>query len=152
LPEKQRRLTWLKRDPLFWSTQAYCLQTTFFIIFGRIFDPDSDAHSINGVLKATRDNSQLFSRSALAERKGDAAVQSAIARELIESAWEPSADDLKRVATPLNGCEKRFENVYQPIRSKVFAHGTLKDPDRAELISNAQIPEIIAMLTALQKV
>jgi hypothetical protein len=42
--------------------------------------------------------------------------------------------------------------VYQPIRSKVFAHGILKDPQRAELISEAHIPEIIDMLTALQKV
>ena len=34
--EDRKLFETLNRDPLFWSIQAYCLQTTFFIIFFRI--------------------------------------------------------------------------------------------------------------------
>jgi hypothetical protein len=150
--EDRKLFQTLNRDPLFWSIQAYCLQTTFFIIFFRIFDPASDAHSIYAFLKATRENPKLFSRTALAKRKRDSGLPYDVCEEFVRSAWEPTQDDLNHIATPLKGCKSRFEDVYQPIRSRVFAHGILKDPERAQLISMAQIQEIIGMLTALQKV
>lgn len=134
------------------ASKRTAFKPRFVIIFFRIFDPASDAHSIRAFLTATGENPHLFSRTALAKRKRDSGLPSDVAEQFVASAWKPTVHDLKQIATPLKGSQKKFENVYQPIRSSVFAHGILKDPQRARLISTAQIPEIIEMLTASQKV
>jgi hypothetical protein len=142
----------LSKAPLFWSTQMYCLQTTFFMILARIFDTAPDAHSVDAVLRATRNHPELFSRVALAERRRDSKLSSTVIHQFVSSAWEPTAGDLKLMEVPLKGCKQKMQTVYAPIRSKVFAHRIAKDPEREILISKAQIPEIIHILTSLQKV
>src|SRR2546425_369586 len=42
-----------QRAPHFWMLNAYALQTTFFIAFGRIFDKRSDSFSIQKLVEAT---------------------------------------------------------------------------------------------------
>jgi hypothetical protein len=49
------------------------LQTTWFIILGRIFDRTKDAYSIHDFLEATVAYKGFFSKRALAERKRAAA-------------------------------------------------------------------------------
>lgn len=53
----------------FWTLNAYALQTTFFIAFGRIFDERQDSFSIQKLVEATILNPAFFSKAALLERK-----------------------------------------------------------------------------------
>lgn len=53
----------------FWMLNAYSLQTTFFVTFGRIFDTRSDVYSVHRMVEDTIANSAFFSRSALRDRK-----------------------------------------------------------------------------------
>jgi hypothetical protein len=48
----------------FWMVNAYSLQTTFFVTFGRIFDTRRDVYSVQKVVEDTIANPSLFSKSA----------------------------------------------------------------------------------------
>lgn len=58
--EDKRILNRLNADALFWKVLVHSLQTSLFIILGRIFDRGDDAHSIHKVLQAI-DHSEYFS-------------------------------------------------------------------------------------------
>jgi hypothetical protein len=53
----------------FWTLNAYSLQTTFFVTFGRIFDTRRDVYSVHKVVEETIANPTFFSKSALRDRK-----------------------------------------------------------------------------------
>ena len=53
----------------FWMVNAYSLQTTFFVTFGRICDTRRDVYSVHKVVAQTIANPSFFSRSALRDRK-----------------------------------------------------------------------------------
>jgi len=53
----------------FWMLNAYSLQTTFFVAFGRIFDTRHDVYSVHKVIENTIANPSLFSKPALRARK-----------------------------------------------------------------------------------
>src|SRR5258708_3424404 len=53
-----------QQDAHFWTLNAFALQTTFFIAFGRIFDKRGDSFSIHMLLEATVANPMFFSKAA----------------------------------------------------------------------------------------
>jgi hypothetical protein len=55
----------LNTAPLFWNTCLGALQTSAFIALGRIFDQDS-VHNLDRLLRMAQENSQIFSKAALA--------------------------------------------------------------------------------------
>ena len=59
----------LNRNAAFWNLHRYSLQSTCFMILGRIFDTASDAHSIHALLAATIQHPEFFSKEALRQRK-----------------------------------------------------------------------------------
>src|SRR5438105_4134319 len=73
--ENQDHLQKISRDGHFWNGQLYALQTTWFIILGRIFDPTRDGYSIHDFLASTVAYKGFFSRRASAERKRTASGQ-----------------------------------------------------------------------------
>src|SRR5712691_5853044 len=90
-------------DGHFWSGQLYALQTTWFIILGRIFDPTRGAYSIHDFLKTTVAYKGFFSKQALAERKRKAAGQGEPAwlDDYLRSAWEPTTADLEKIRSTI---------------------------------------------------
>src|SRR5271156_639491 len=57
----------INRDAYFWMGQLYALQTTWFIVLGRLFD--RSGYSMRKFLALTVAHKNLFSKGALAERK-----------------------------------------------------------------------------------
>src|ERR1700730_11167613 len=47
-------------DPLFWLTTLRALQTSVFIVLGRIFSQESE-HNLDVLLRITEDDQQIFS-------------------------------------------------------------------------------------------
>jgi hypothetical protein len=114
----------INRDGHFWSGQLYALQTTWFIILGRLFDRTKDAYSIHDFLEATVDYKDFFSKKSLAERKRAAAgrAEPEWLPGYLKSAWEPTTADLEKIRSSIQASDTKWKKLYQPIRNKVFAH------------------------------
>jgi AbiU2 len=132
----------------FWNTQLHGLQTTFFIVLARIFD-DGKGHSVHKLLATVLKHPEYFSKNALRERKRAASgeQQPAWLESYISSAWEPAKEDLRKLKNGLRPHAKKFEDLYRPIRHKIFAHQDLKDGEEiAKLMANAIIVEVDELL------
>ncbi len=132
----------------FWMIQSYSLQATLFLVLGRIFDKRPDFHSVHKLLAATVAHPEFFSRAALSARV--AARLSAPLPDWVNEVKEPSAADLKRLEDALIPYAEKYDQVYKPIRSKVFAHRELMDGGRlADLFAKTQIKEMGEILRFL---
>lgn len=143
----------INRDGHFWEGQLYALQTTWFIILGRIFDPTRGAYAIHDFLKATVAYKGLFSKDALAERKRKAAGQAEPEwlADYLRSAWEPGTVDLEKIRSTITESDAKWKKVYQPIRNKFFAH---TDPNAVveDLFRDTLIGDIEDILHDLNKI
>jgi|SRR5580698_55536 hypothetical protein len=115
----------------FWMLNAYSLQTTFFVTFGRIFDTRHDVCSLHKVIENTIANPSLFAKSALRDRKRKASRidgdDPCWLVEYVNNAWEPKRADLEGLRDSLAPHYAKFKVIYQPIRHKVFAHKSIQD-------------------------
>ena len=66
---RKRVLEAINQFPLFWRTTTGALQTAALITLRRIFDPNSK-HNISTTFGLVQNNQSLFSKEALARRKG----------------------------------------------------------------------------------
>jgi hypothetical protein len=116
----------LNKFPEFWTLNAFALQTTFFIVFGRIFDASADSYSVQKLVEATIANPAFFSKAALRERKRQASnVSGPDPQWLVDyvaTAWEPTVADLEPLRIALTPHCEKFRAIYRPIRHKYFAH------------------------------
>lgn len=115
----------LNRDALFWNTYRHSLLTSLFITLGRIFDKDSDAHSIHRLLAAVTRNRHLFSAQSLRERRieQNGGQKPDWLDEFMTGTWEPKeAGHLAHFKPAIKPHEKRFREIYAPIRHSIFAH------------------------------
>jgi hypothetical protein len=129
----------------FWNIQLYSLQTTFFIVLGRIFDTNRDAHSIRKFVTETVKHKGYFSKKALAARRLEASrgERPEWLDEFLKDVHEPTVTDLESLANALTPHEAKFRSIYDPIRNKVFAHSGLGDPKLvSELFSTILIKDI----------
>jgi len=143
----------INRDGHFWSGQLYAMQTTWFIILGRIFDPARGAYSIHDFLASTVAYKGLFSRGALAERKRTASGQAEPEwlDGYVKAAWEPTTEDLEKIRATVEASDAKWKRVYQPIRNKVFAH---TDPKAVveDLFRDTLVGDIEDILHDLNKI
>jgi hypothetical protein len=115
----------INRDGYFWMGQLYALQTTWFIVLGRLFD--RGGYSIRKFLGHTVAHKGFFAKGALAERKRKGARQDnpEWLDEYLRTAWEPATQDLQDIADSIGVAEAKWKQSYKPIRDKVFAHHDL---------------------------
>jgi len=147
----------VNRFPDFWRLNAYALQTTFFIAFGRIFDSRHDSLSIEKFVDATIANPALFSKAALRERKRQASnIQGPDPDWLIDyvrDAWEPTEADLRPLKDALTPHCDKFRAIYRPIRHKAFAHRSSDDEAAiAALFGRTLIGDVSEILRFLHTV
>jgi hypothetical protein len=143
----------LNEAPLFWNTSLGALQTSTFVALGRIFDTDARSHSVSKLLATAHRNLFIFSKTALAERKR---AQSSNADEwlpkYLESVYEPTNEDFRRLKSYVAKRRKIYEKNYQPLRHKVFAHREISNQAEViELFSNTNIRELQQLLIFLRK-
>jgi hypothetical protein len=105
--EGQGNYNKINQDAYFWMGQLYALQTTWFIVLGRLFDRGS-GYSIRKFLALTVAHKGLFSKTALAERKRKAAGQEnpEWLNEYLRTAWEPTTENLQDVSDSIDGRSK----------------------------------------------
>ena len=122
----------LNEDALFWKVETYSLQTSLFMILGRIFDSAQDARSIHKVVSAVVGQPQLFSKQALAVRKTTEGFPPDGLDQYIATAWAPTSPaELRYLKKELAKHSGRFEQVYRPIRNAIFAHRLLSNDQAA---------------------
>jgi hypothetical protein len=143
----------INRDGHFWSGELYALQTTWFIILGRIYDRTKDAYSIHDFLKSTVAYKGFFSKRALARRKRTAAGQPEPEwlPDYLKAAWEPSTADLEKIRSAIKSSDEKWNNLCKPIRDKVFAH-TNANVVVSELFGNTLVGDVEDILHDLNKI
>lgn len=145
----------LNKQALSWNIFTHSLQTTFFVVLGRLFDTDADAFSVHAFLRCCIENIEQFSKDALKERKlaGSSVVKPAWLDEYVQSAYIPEEKDFQMMRGELSKRQKQYEAVYRPIRNKVIAHKDAATMDNVEaLFGKTNVGEIEELLWFLHQI
>lgn len=124
----------INETALTWNIVTHSLQSTFFITLGRVFDVDGDSFSVHALLRECINKIDEFSKESLKARKiRDANGQVPDWLEkYIDEAYEPTENDFLRLRGETSKIQRKYEEVYRPIRNKVIAH---KDRDTLENVN-----------------
>ena len=141
----------LNQAPLFWNTNLRALQTSTLLALGRVFDPDPNNHSVTRLLSVAHGNLGIFSKDSLAARKRKSNTNAGEwLPEYIETAYEPSHEDFRRMKRYVAKRRKTYEANYRPLRHKVFAHrGVATSFEVDELFAKTNIKELQQLLVFL---
>ena len=130
--KNRKALSLINRTPLFWKTIAAALQTSFFIVLGRIFDQKS-VHNIDRLLKIAQDNINIFSKATLVSRKKQANANAD--EEYFKNSYEPTKHDFRNLRKKVKDYRKIYENNYRDIRSQFYAHqGDSRSSRRTKIV------------------
>lgn len=142
----------LDRDERFWRAQLHCLQTTLFMTMARVFDTGEDAHSIHAVMRNALANLDFFSPDALTIRKirTQHGVKPPWLDDFIARAWRPEKKVLGKIKKKLAKRTNLFRDIYQPIRTQIFAHRLVDSQEEWELFKKTHTAHIEEMLTFLR--
>ena len=152
LGDNKEALKIVNLTPLFWRTNVGSLQTSFFIVLGRIFDQKLN-HNVDKLLQTAQNNSIIFSAEALERRKRE---ENANANEWIDDymkdVYVPSAGDFRRLRKYVNKYRTIYKDKYRDIRRKVYAHKELsKREDVQKLYSKTNIREMQKLIIFLNR-
>ena len=141
--EKKKTYREVNKTPLFWNTTMGSLQTSFFIVLGRIFDQNS-THNIDRLIKIAQENRDIFSKEALAKRKKkDSTNADEWIDEYLKGIYEPTAKDFRELRKKVKEFRKIYETNYRDIRHKIYAHKEVSDAeDVQKLFSKTNIREL----------
>jgi len=147
--EDERIRRCLDADALFWNMQVASLQSTLFMILGRLFDSTKGTLSISRFLDETVDHPGYFSKDALAARKTAGGPKPDWLDDRIAEAWIPNRAVLAKLQKALQLHEERAE-VYRQIRHRYYAHRPLKDAhliwDLFQQTNKKELSEILGFL------
>lgn len=140
----------LNNAPLFWNTILASLQESAIIALGRIFDNGSP-HNVGSLLTKAEDLG-IFSKDALGRRKqGTSATPPDWLENYLTQAYEPSAQDIRKLRSEARKWRRVYETNYKPLRDEVYAH--LEFPNDAEelhaAIASTRVKELEQMCTFL---
>lgn len=144
LGKNKRALNAVNRTPLFWKINMGALQTSFFIVLGRIFDQNSN-HNIDKLLRIAQNNNiGIFSKAALAGRKRrESHDADKWLPEYLKDVYEPTNADFTRLRREVANYRKIYERNYRDIRRKIFAHKEVSEAvDVEKLFSRTNIREL----------
>ena len=150
--DKPNIIAKLNAAPYFWRTVLYSLQSTQFIVLGRVFDSSSE-HNVHRLIKSAQENTAIFSKDALAARKlaGSENAEEWLP-EYMTHVYEPEASDFRRLRSHIAQRKKIYMGVYRDIRRKVFAHKELVDHGTInELFQSTSIAELKEIFIFLSK-
>ena len=136
----------------FWNDYTYAAPQTTILFLGKIFDSDSDAFSIDKLIKSARDESDYFSKERLRQRKVETAGEFEGLDEYIAEATELDGDGLKSIKTEVKKARAIWEKI-KPLRDKVYAHSEiLSDDERKGLYAPVKNDDIDAIIQILLNV
>ena len=135
---------------LFWNTTLGALQTSLFIVLGRIFDRDTLNHTLERLLREASENPAIFSRKALAQRKSKQSPGANWIKGYVQGAYVPTRNDFARLQRYAAGKRAIYERAYKKIRHKVFAHSGISSSAQSDaLFAQTNIRELQRLVLSL---
>jgi hypothetical protein len=140
----------LNTAPLFWNTNLGALQTSAFIVLGRVFDQGTN-HNVDRVLKIAHKNPNIFSKAALGVRKqGGNGNPPDWLEEYLRDAYVPTPADFRRLRAHVRKYRKIYVERYRDLRHKIFAHKVVSDRAATDaLFGRTNIRELQRLLAFL---
>jgi hypothetical protein len=133
--------------PLFWLTTLRALQTSVFIVLGRIFSLDSE-HNLNALLRIAEQDREIFSRESLARRKRE--IPGLDVEEYVRGTYAPNPEDFRGFRREVKQWRRIYEANYRAVRNQVFAHVEVSQSDEVNaLFSKTNIGELEALVVDL---
>lgn len=133
--------------PLFWLTTLRGLQTSLFMVLGRIFSQDSE-HNLNAMLKLAETDREIFTRESLATRKSS--IQGLDVQAYVSDAHVPTAEDFRGFRREVRDWRRIYEANYREVRNQIFAHAEVAQPEAVhDLFAKTNIRELELLVTDL---
>jgi hypothetical protein len=133
--------------PLFWLTTLRGLQTSLFMVLGRIFSQDSE-HNIDGLLGIAEADQEIFSRESLAKRKS--VIAGLNVEAYVSDAHVPPREDFRGFRREVKKWRKIYEANYREVRNQIFAHAEVSQPEEVgALFAKTNIQELELLVTDL---
>jgi hypothetical protein len=133
--------------PLFWLTTLRALQTSVFIVLGRIFSQDSE-HNLDVLLRIAEEDQGIFSRDSLARRKSE--IAGLDVNKYVRDAFIPTAMDFRSLRREVKEWRRIYEANYRAVRNQVFAHAEVSEPDDVgALFAKTNVQELEGLVTDL---
>jgi DNA-binding ferritin-like protein (Dps family) len=133
--------------PLFWLTVLRGLQTSLFMVLGRIFSQDSE-HNLDGLLRIAEADREIFSRESLAERKSS--IAGLDVQAYVSDAHVPTREDFRGFRRDVKEWRKSYKANYREVRNQIFAHAEVSQPqDVHDLFAKTNIQELELLVTDL---
>jgi hypothetical protein len=134
-------------NPLFWLTTLRALQTSVFIVLGRIFSQDSE-HNLDVLLGVADKDQAIFSRDSLARRKSE--IAGLDVNWYVRDAFVPAATDFRSFRREVKEWRRMYESNYRAARNQIFAHAEVSQPDDVHaLFAKTNIQELEVLVTDL---
>lgn len=145
----------LNQNAATWNVITHSLQTTFFITVGRLFDIDGDAFSVHAFLRYCIENVEQFNSDYIRKRK--LADQNGIEPDWLagymDNVYEAKEKDFQRLRGEVGKRQKRYEEIYRPIRNKVMAHKEIASLSNVtDIFGKTHIGEIQDFLTLFNQI
>jgi AbiU2 len=133
--------------PLFWLTTLRGLQTSLFMVLGRIFSQDSE-HNLNGLLRIAEADREILSRESLAARKSS--IAGLDVQAYVSDAHIPKREDFRGFRREVKEWRRIYEANYREVRNQIFAHAEVSQPqDVHNLFAKTNIQELEVLVTDL---
>lgn len=145
----------LNRNAATWNVITHSLQTTFFITIGRLFDIDGEAFSVHAFLRHCIENIEQFDSHHILERKlvDQKGAEPEWLAEYMDSVYEAKEEDFQRLRGEVSKHQKRYEEIYRPIRNKVMAHKDIASLSNVtEIFGRTNIRELQEFLTLFDQI
>lgn len=139
----------LNRNAATWNVITHSLQTTFFITIGRLFDIDGNAFSVHAFLRFCIENVDQFDSQHIRERKmtGQNGVEPDWLESFMERVYNAKVRDFQSLRGEVAKHQKRYEEIYRPIRNKFMAHKEIESLSNVtEIFGQTNIGEIQSFL------
>lgn len=138
-------LSAMNSSPTFWNTILNALQHSTFITLGRIFDIDSDKHTIHTLFKIIEDNKSLFTKESFSERRlknSDRSKLDQWLQEYTKNLYVPTSDDFRKLKKYIQSQKKTYQEVYAPIRHHFGHRIYIKNEEIQVLFNKVKIKDI----------
>lgn len=136
----------MNTTPLFWRTTHHAMLVAAFVALGRIFDQDPKSdHNIDKLMQATGQNLDLFSKSALVDRKIAAGLKPGEAARYVSDRYELTAADVRDMRKQVSAWRRVYDERYRDVRHMPFAHKR-RDATVEAILAKTNIEEIKDLL------
>jgi len=133
--------------PLYWLTTLRGLQTSLFMVLGRIFSQDSE-HNLNALVKLAETDREIFTRESLAARKGS--ITGLDVQAYVSDAHIPTREDFRGFRREVREWRRIYEANYREVRNQIFAHAEASQPEEVgALFAKTKIQELELLVTDL---